>query len=184
MTSEVMRTLSDTGRARTQGFSTPPLPSPHPPQRWALSHLCQTSQGHCKGLPRQECGAWALVARGLARLQLRHSCCLEELRQKVARSTQVGFTPQCSSGSSSQICPSARDPAGPITCQTPDFTLTSFLSCLPTAAHHHTLLALPPKQTSQPPPASHPMAQPRAPDPSISHLESCPCPYPPIHPPH
>lgn len=113
-------------------------------------------------------------------IQLRHSCCLGELRHMIARSRQVAFTPKPSSGSYSQIHPPARDPSRPYQPQTPrshisplyspayplQSNITSCWLCLLNRPHIHTTVP-------------HPMAQCL----SIFHLETCLlCSSPPICP--
>lgn len=75
---------------------------------------------------------------------------------------------------------SQRPQQAPSPARPQDLTLTSFLSCLPTAVHSHNLLALLPKQTSHAPLCCPSHDSISAPYLNTSPLEICLCPSPPI----
>lgn len=117
------------------------------------------------------------MTRGLAQCPAQ----IQKLGRRWQGANKWRFYPQPSSGSSFQVCPSARDLRRPHHPPDPGpLSLTSFLSCLPTAIHYHILLALPPKETSHPPHCSPSHDSILALYLSISHLETCLCPSPAI----
>lgn len=135
--------------------TTRPLPDPHPKELSSLPDLPEPPQGTSKA------GVGGMGPGGQRpgpSVQLRHSCCLGELRHKIARSRQVAFTPKPSSGSSSQThTPSQRPQQTLSSSQTPrshisplyspacplQANVTSCWLCLLNRLHIHTTVPIP-----------------------------------------